>query len=88
LLRSLPKTACRRSRYRTRDGQDASEWPQPDHTHEDERQRCPHIIVFISKLIFERDNWYIRQLHSKAALTMLRRLHLRNMPVVILPMKL
>jgi len=26
--------------------------------------------------------------HSEAALTMLRRLHLRNMPMVILPMKL
>jgi hypothetical protein len=47
-----------------------------------------HSIFFTSKLIFERDNWYIRQLHSEAALTMLRRLHLRNMPMVILPMKL
>ena len=34
-----------------------------------------HSIFFTSKLIFERDNWYIRQLHSEAALTMLRRLH-------------
>jgi hypothetical protein len=48
----------------------------------------PHSIFFTSKLIFERDNWYIRQLHSEAALTMRRRLHLRNMPMVILPMKL
>jgi len=48
----------------------------------------PHSIFSTSKLIFERDNWYIRQLHSEAALTMLRRLHLRNMPMVILPMKL
>ena len=48
----------------------------------------PHSIFFTSKLIFERDNWYIRQLHSEAALTMLHRLHLRNMPMVILPMKL
>jgi hypothetical protein len=30
-----------------------------------------HSIFFTSKLIFERDNWYIRQLHSEAALTML-----------------
>ena len=51
-------------------------------------QDFPHSIFFTSKLIFERDNWYIRQLHSEAALTMLRRLHLRNMPMVILPMKL
>ena len=48
----------------------------------------PHSIFFISKLNFEHDNWYIRQLHSEAALTMLRRLLLRNMPIVILPMKL
>jgi hypothetical protein len=46
----------------------------------------PHSIFFTSKLIFERDNWYIRRLHSEAALTMLRRLHLRNIPMVILPM--
>jgi hypothetical protein len=51
-------------------------------------QEFPHSIFFTSKLIFEHDNWYIRQLHSEAALTMLRRLHLRNMPMVILPMKL
>jgi hypothetical protein len=48
----------------------------------------PHSIFFTSKLIFERGNWYIRQLNSEAALTILRRLHLRNMPMVILPMKL
>jgi hypothetical protein len=48
----------------------------------------PDSIFFTSKLIFDRDNWYIRQLHSEAALQLLRRLHLRNMPMVILPMKL
>jgi hypothetical protein len=52
------------------------------------RQDFPHSIFFTSKLIFEHDNWYIRQLHSEAALTMLRRLHLLNMPMVVLPMKL
>jgi len=51
-------------------------------------QAFPHSIFFTSKLIFERDNWYIRQLHSEAALTMLRKLHQRNMPMVILPMQL
>jgi hypothetical protein len=45
-------------------------------------------IFFTSKLIFDRENWYIRQLHSEAALTLLRRLHLRNLAMVILPMKL
>jgi hypothetical protein len=48
----------------------------------------PASTFFTSKFIFESDNWYIRQLHSEAALTMLRRLHLRNMPMVILPMRL
>jgi hypothetical protein len=52
------------------------------------RGSFPHSIFFTSKLIFEHDNWYIRQLHSAAALTLLRRLHLRNMPMVVLPMKL
>src|SRR5262249_11021842 len=50
-------------------------------------QDFPHSIFFTSKLIFEPDNWYIRQLHSEAALTMLRKLHQRNMPMVILPMR-
>ena len=48
----------------------------------------PRSMFFTSKLIFEHDNWYIQQLHSEAALTMLRRLHLLNMPMVVLPMKL
>jgi len=49
------------------------------------KQDFPNSIFFTSKLIFERDNWYIRQLHSEAALTLLRQLHLRNLPMVILP---
>ena len=48
----------------------------------------PDSIFFTSKLILEHDNWYIRQLHSEAALTLLRQLHLRDMPMVILPMRL
>jgi Amino acid permease len=52
------------------------------------RRDFPHSIFFTSKLIFEHDNWYIRQLHSEAALTMLRRLHLLDMPMVVLPMRL
>jgi len=52
------------------------------------RSEFPHSIFFTSKLILEHDNWYIRQLHSEAALTLLRRLHMRNMPMIVLPMKL
>jgi hypothetical protein len=52
------------------------------------RQGFPHSIFFTSKLIFEHDNSYIRQLHSEAAITMLRPLHLLDMPMVVLPMRL
>jgi amino acid transporter len=45
-------------------------------------------IFFTSKLILKHDNWYIRQLHSEAALTLLRQLHLRDIPMVVLPMRL
>jgi hypothetical protein len=48
----------------------------------------PDSIFFTSKLILKHDNWYIRQLHSEAALTMLRQLHLRDIPMVVLPMRL
>lgn len=48
----------------------------------------PDGIFFTSKLILNHDNWYIRQLHSEAALTMLRQLHLRDIPMVVLPMRL
>ena len=48
----------------------------------------PNSIFFTSKLILKYDNWYIRQLHSEAALTMLRQLHLRDIPMVVLPMRL
>jgi amino acid transporter len=48
----------------------------------------PDSIFFTSKLILKRENWYIRQLHSEAALTLLRQLHLRDMPMVVLPMRL
>ena len=58
------------------------------HLAEKIRQDFPHSMFFTSKLIFEHDNWYIRQLHSEAALTMLRRLHLLDMPMVVLPMRL
>jgi amino acid transporter len=48
----------------------------------------PDSIFFTSKLILNHENWYIRQLHSEAALTLLRQLHLRDMPMVVLPMRL
>ncbi len=55
---------------------------------EDIHRDFPDSIFFTSKLILKHDNWYIRQLHSEAALTLLRQLHLRDIPMVVLPMRL
>lgn len=48
----------------------------------------PNTVFFASKLIFQQDSWVTRWLHNQTALAMQRRLHLRGMQMVILPMKL
>jgi amino acid transporter len=48
--------------------------------------RFPNSVFFASKLIFDRENWFIRQLHNGTALTMQQELHRRGIPMVILPM--
>jgi amino acid transporter len=48
--------------------------------------RFPNSVFFASKLIFRRENWFIRQLHNGTALTMQQELHKRGIPMVILPM--
>jgi len=45
-------------------------------------------IFFASKLTFEHDNWLTRWLHNETAYVLQRRLHLRNMQLVILPMRI
>lgn len=50
-------------------------------------KQYPNAIFFTSKLIFERDNWFIRLLHNQAALAVQRRLHFDGLQMVILPMK-
>jgi amino acid transporter len=47
----------------------------------------PNAIFFTSKLIFEKDNWFVRLLHNEAALVIQRKLHLEGLQMVILPMK-
>jgi hypothetical protein len=54
---------------------------------EDISKRYPNAIFFTSKLIFEKDNWFIRLLHNQAALAIQRRLHFDGLQMVILPMK-
>ena len=51
------------------------------------RQDFPNCIFFTSKLIFEHDNFFIRLLHNQAALVLQQRLHLADMQMVILPLK-
>ncbi|MEJ0068065.1 MAG: hypothetical protein WDO24_04295 [Pseudomonadota bacterium] len=43
-------------------------------------------MFFASKLIFDRENWFVRQLHNGTALTMQQELHKRGIAMVILPM--
>lgn len=45
-------------------------------------------IFFASKLTFEHDNWLTRWLHNETAYSVQRRLHLRNMQLVVLPMRI
>jgi len=47
----------------------------------------PNSLFFASQLLFENDNVLIRQLHNQTALEMQRHLHLRGVPMVILPMR-
>lgn len=47
----------------------------------------PNSVVFSSKLFFERDSLFSRMLHNQTALDMQRRLHIRGIPMVILPMR-
>ncbi len=51
-------------------------------------QEYPDCVFFASTLIFVHDNWLTRMLHNQTAFAMQRRLHLRGMQMVILPMKI
>ena len=48
----------------------------------------PKSVFFASNLIFASDNWFKRLLHNETATALQRRLHLRGLQMVILPMKL
>lgn len=47
----------------------------------------PNSVFFSSKLIFERETLFTRFLHNQTVFSVQRRLHLRGVPMVILPMK-
>jgi amino acid transporter len=50
-------------------------------------QKYPNTVFFASKLLFHSDNVFTRLLHNSTALSLQRLLHLRGVPMVILPMK-
>ena len=47
----------------------------------------PNAVFFASKLIFGQDNWFTALLHNQTAVALQRRLHLRGIQMMILPMK-
>lgn len=47
----------------------------------------PNSIFFATKLLFQKDTLLGRFLHNQTALAMQRQLHLRGVPMVIMPMK-
>lgn len=49
--------------------------------------KYPNTVFFASKLVFRNDNVFTRMLHNTTALSLQRLLHLRGVPMVILPMK-
>ena len=48
----------------------------------------PHTVFFTSKLIFANDNWLARLLHNETAFSIQRKLHLKGIQLVILPIKI
>ena len=48
----------------------------------------PNSVFFATKLAFENDNWFVRMLHNQTALALQQQLHMRGVPMMILPMKL
>ncbi len=49
-------------------------------------ERFPGSLFFAGTLVFRRENQLTRQLHNYTALALQRRLHLRGMPLIIMPM--
>ncbi len=49
-------------------------------------ERFPGSLFFAGTLVFRRENLVTRQLHNYTALALQRRLHLRSVPLIIMPM--
>jgi hypothetical protein len=51
-------------------------------------RQYPNCVFFAAQLVFQEDNALARLLHNQTAYAIQRELHLRGVPMVILPMKL
>ncbi len=49
-------------------------------------ERFPGSMFFAGTLIFRQENWFARLLHNYTALAIQRRLHLKGVPLIIMPM--
>ena len=50
-------------------------------------ERFPGSVFFAGTLVFREENWVSRLLHNYTALAIQRALHLRGVPLIIMPMK-
>ncbi len=50
-------------------------------------EKYPDCVFMTSRLLFENESVLTRLLHNQTALTMQRELHMRGIPIIILPMK-
>ncbi len=54
----------------------------------DVTQEYPNAVCLSSKLIFENERWVISWLHNHTPLAMQRRLHLREIQMIVIPIKI
>jgi hypothetical protein len=52
------------------------------------RDAFPHSVFFTNRLVFEKEHWWNRLLHSETPLAMQRLLNLHGLELVILPVTL
>jgi hypothetical protein len=50
-------------------------------------RRFPGSVFFAGTLVFREENWLTRLLHNHTALAIQRQLHIKGMPLVIMPMQ-
>ncbi|MDO8704308.1 MAG: APC family permease [Sulfuricaulis sp.] len=50
-------------------------------------ERFPGSVFFAGTLVFREENWMTRLLHNHTALALQRQLHIKGMPLVIMPMQ-